>query len=191
MINLLPEQAKERLAEERFSRFLIVFGVLFSVIVSIGVFLLWIPWITVELQEREFEKQLAAAEQSPLLSRVAQIEKSLSSLNSTVEAYERNRGDILLVSRIIDAVLSHAGSGISLLSFSYSVSSGADRVSQFQIDGIARDRKTLISFSDTLDGDAMIENVQSPISNFLEETNIEFTLTFGVSPEPLRTDDAL
>lgn len=191
MINLLPEHAKERLAEERFFRFLIVFGILSSIILSIGVFLLWIPWVTIALQEREFEKQFAVVEQSPLLIRVAEIEKNLSSLNSTLDAYERNRGDILLTSRIIDAVLSHADSGISLLSFAYTVPSGADTVPQFRIEGIARDRKTLIFFSDTLDGDAMIENVQSPISNFLEETDIEFTLTFKVPPGLLRADDTL
>ncbi|MDP2676325.1 MAG: hypothetical protein Q8O83_01420 [bacterium] len=186
MINLLPEKAKHGLREERFARFLIVCGVTVSLIVSGGMFLLWIPWITLVLQEHELEKQLRVAQQSPLLMHVEEIEGRLSLLNDRLDAYERNQDEILIASRSIDAVRAHVGGGISLLFFSYTRSHGAGSAPQFSIEGVARDRGALVAFSDALDAEPMIENVRSPISNFLKESNIVFTLTFEIIPSFLR-----
>ncbi|PIR69267.1 MAG: hypothetical protein COU47_04200 [Candidatus Niyogibacteria bacterium CG10_big_fil_rev_8_21_14_0_10_46_36] len=189
MINLLPEKAKHHLAQERFVRFVVVSGIIIALIACIAILLLWIPWVTLALQEDELEEQLNIVRQSPLLMHVEEIEDSLSSLNGKLDAYERNSSDILLTSRIIEAVLSHVGSGVSLSFFSYTFPQGLGAVPQFRIEGVARDRSTLLALSDALDGDAMIENVRSPISNFLEESNIEFTLTFNVVESLLRSPD--
>jgi len=188
MINLLPDNVKHELAKERLTRFFIVFGIVGVLILSIAVLLLWIPWITLILQEDEFEKQLNAVKQSPLLVHVESIEDSLSSLNDTLDAYERNRKDILITSRSLDAILSQVNSGISLSFFSYTLPR-IGGMPQFRIEGVARDRAALLAFSDALDGDLMIENVRSPISNFLEESDIVFTLTFEVAASLLRITD--
>lgn len=188
-MNLLPDDAKQNLRSERFSRFFIVLGAVLSAILLVGWVLLLVSWLALAFEERGLEKQLEIVRQSPFLVRINEIESELAFFNEKLSAYDKNRESILFTSRIFDRVLGHRQHGISLSLFSYNGAGAVENMPQFKIEGTASDREILVAFRDILDADPFIGNVRSPISNFLQERDISFSLTFDVEISLLRFTD--
>lgn len=189
-MNVLPDDAKQNLRAERFSRFLIVSSAVLSMILWIGGILLLVPWFALTLEGRELEKHLETVKQSPSLPRVDAIENMLSSLNKKLDAYGKNHADIVFASPLIDILLDHKESGISFSVLSYHGIQGQQTTPQLRAEGSARDRTTLLALRDSLEQDPCIEHVRVPISDLLKETNIKFSITFDMNASCIGAHDA-
>ena len=181
MINVLPDKAKKELVRERLFRFTIVAGSILFIILFIGTLLLWMPLFVLDLEERELKKKLTILSSAPALARVTEIENDLRLLNDKLDFFEKNNTRIFYASDIIQAILALQISGITLSSFDYDTKGFPREVIPFRIRGDARDRKTLLTFTSGLRGSDLIENVHSPISNLLQDKDIEFLITFDVN----------
>lgn len=189
-MNILPDDVKQNLQAQRFSRFLIVSSAVLSMILWIGGILLLVPWFALTLEGRELEKHLETAKQSPSLLRVDAIENMLLSLNKKLDAYEKNHANIIFASPLIDILLDHRESGISFSVLSYQGIQGQHTAPQLRAEGSARDRTTLLALRDSLEQDPCIENVRIPISNLLQEINIKFSITFDMNASCIDVYDA-
>ncbi|HEY4518384.1 MAG TPA: hypothetical protein VJG48_02045 [Candidatus Paceibacterota bacterium] len=83
-------------------------------------------------------------------------------------------GRPLSVGGMLDRILSHKMSGITITSIDYSSDA------KLSLKGVARDREALLSFIKSLHDDSMFAEVGSPISNLIENHDIAFNIIMKV-----------
>lgn len=177
MINILPEQQKSVLKKEyEYRRAVVFFGlVTFALVVSL--ILLFPSYFLTNMRAQEVS---------------AQLEKVRTDLNSQLPPGE-----------IVDGLISAARHAQDLKPFSQSLSiydlikileSRPDSIKinqitfsdkaevgpEISVSGLARDRESLIGFGRVLEERVEFESVDIPVSNFVKETNIEFSLRIDV-----------
>lgn len=184
MINLLPQEIKQAILRERFSRFIIFSSSVTALILVIGISLLSVPWFVLTLEERNLKNQQEILLKAPALARVQEIETKLKTLNTKLEAFQKNQARAVRSSVVFEKILARRN-GIQIQSFVYGAPSNKESSIQMRLKGVARNRDALLRFVDTLEADESFSSVRLPISNLLRGTDIEFVLTFDVMPESL------
>ena len=185
MINLLPQEIRGVISQERFSRFLIFCSCTISFIFIVGILLLGVSWFALHLQERNVKDQLDTLFKAPVFARMKAIESELLDLNKEISVFEKNQKKALHISSVFEKSIAY-NDGIRIESFSYDNIEGKQANPQFSMRGTARDRDTFLSFIGVLEKESMITNVRSPISNLLQEKNVDFLLTFEGVPSELQ-----
>ncbi|PIR70324.1 MAG: hypothetical protein COU46_02160 [Candidatus Niyogibacteria bacterium CG10_big_fil_rev_8_21_14_0_10_42_19] len=181
MINLLPTEAKQKLDLERIRRLFLIFGLIFSAILLIGIFLLLPTWVTLDLQEEELVRQYSILNESPELSKIEGIELNIGALNEKTKMFKKNLSFEQTPSLVFNTVLDHIDQTIRLQELSFNSSKN-----QFSIKGTADRRENYLAFINILENDPLILKVESPISNILKDRDIEFTLIFEADPDLMK-----
>ena len=177
MINLLPVEAKKQLAHDRFSRLLFVCGLIMLAIFFSGAALMFLAFVSLNLQKGELLRELEAARKSPTLQRVEEVEASIRKTNERLRIFSRSLGRENRISHILEAVIGYRQSTVSLEELTFS------GPSEFRLKGVAGTRDDLLVFTRLLNSSDLIAKVNSPISNLLKDRNVEFSLTFTVLPD--------
>ena len=177
MINLLPLDAKKQLARERFGRLLFVYGLAMLAIFFSGSSLMFLAFVSLNLQKGELSRELEAARKSPTLARVEEVEASIKKTNERLRVFSRSLDRENRISQILIETLKHRQSTVSLEELTF------NGPSEFRLKGVAGTRDDLLAFTKLLSGSDLIAEVNSPISNLLKDRNVGFSLSFTVLPD--------
>ena len=80
----------------------------------------------------------------------------------------------MLLHELLVNIVSTKTDTVSLTRFSFAKASEGKRYAD--INGISKDRATLLAFVRALERSGLFEKVEVPISNFAEDTDIEFSI---------------
>src|SRR3989338_8812644 len=165
MFNLLPKQEKEAIRREYRTRLVIVI-LWFSFATLVIASVLLVPSILLSSQkekvaEQRFETLSKSVEKDNTVNLDAVLRKAQSHLS-------------LLSHELLVNIVSTKTDSVSLARFSFAKASEGKRYAD--INGIAKDRATLLSFVKALERSGLFEKVEVPISNFAEDTDIEFSI---------------
>ncbi len=160
---------------ERLRRFVVVFGVIFGIILSIGVILMFPSYIALVFQRRDLMRELDLSRKAPLLGEVDQIEKSIKDFNKKLLLYEKSAKAANPVSSIEEQILKLRPSAISIRTISYD-SASKTNPERISIKGRAKSRSELLRFQKNLESSGLFKKVHSPISNLLQEIDLGFSL---------------
>lgn len=185
MINLLPQEIKHTILQERFLRFFVVLSSIVSLAVIAGMIPLFALWLELDGEARSLRDRQEILLKTPDLERAREIEDTLRGFNKTLAFFEENQKKSLPLLLIFEKIIANR-EGVRIDSFIYDFSGDKTLSPQFHISGTARDRDTLITFIDSLENDPNIENVSSPLSNLLQGKNTEFLITFTVVAQELK-----
>lgn len=114
----------------------------------------------------------------PLLGQesLATIEDMNNKL-STIENAEKNQ--FLVSGKVINEIISNRITGIKIIQISYENDGGVSK--KINILGAASSREVLLAFEQALENNQAFKNVNLPISSFVKDSNIQFTLSLNPS----------
>ncbi|MDO8500140.1 MAG: hypothetical protein Q7S66_05840 [bacterium] len=176
-LNLLPKQQKENLDYEIYRRMAGFFGFWFSTVVFVFGILILPAFFFVSFQQSDAERTVALEEEAVKASRVSEIENKINSINGFLSAIISREEKKRVVSEFYGNILSKAPSGVSVSIVKYEPSKNRATVA-----GEALTRSNLIKFIDLLKADKNIKSVSSPVSNIIQEENVNFKLSIEIQP---------
>lgn len=182
-INLLPDEQKAVIRAEYRRRIIVALGWFAALMIATNIILLVPAWFAFTAQEQELTRQLDAIEKGSLFTRVTEIESSIRTLNSEIRQYRAEERRVEHATPAFDAVLESRGAGVAITTLSFAASPKmADGRARLVILGNASDRASLLAFSDRLKAQPGVEVVESPISNLLRETDVDYQITAVLRP---------
>jgi hypothetical protein len=172
MFTLLSEQHKKKLFKEYRIRLLITFLIFASVFFVIGIALLFPSFISITTLKSSYENE------SELLLKEIEL-KNQSGLASTLNQIQFDltlaKPDETDVYRSINEILNEVSSEISINTIRYTRGVGAP--SSLNLQGIAKDRSGLLSFTNKLKKILIFSSVDLPVSNLAKQTDVPFNIT--------------
>lgn len=160
---------------ERLRRFVVVLGIMFGIVLSLGVILMFPSYIALIFRRRDLTRELDLSKSAPLLGEVDQIEKSIKDFNKKLLLYEKSAKNINSVSNVEEQILKLRPSAVSIRTISYD-SASKTNPERISVKGRAQTRSELLRFQKNLESSGLFKKVHSPISNLLQETDLEFSL---------------
>ncbi len=110
------------------------------------------------------------------------LEKTLSASISDINAKLQIFGDkaqiFPMTKTTLEPVIKLKGDAISISQFSGALVPKKDNEIAISVSGIARNREALLAFSDRVSKQEGISSVTVPISSFLKNSNMSFTMNF-------------
>jgi hypothetical protein len=179
MANLITEKQKKVIYQEYLFRFIAV--VLFFVSI-LGIFLLAyiVPYyISVAKNDLVVASQFTSAIEAENKENVGESEarivaRTFDELKS-VDLYSKNS---LLASEYFNKIISHKNSNVHITRLSFNLIN--KNKGQFLVNGLAKNRDSLVSFIDQLKTDTAFSSIESPISDFAKNSDITFTVNIKV-----------
>ncbi len=174
MFNLLPHENK--IAIRREFHFRLTFVALIALFLALVIFcVLLLPSYVVSKvvlsgvtkEKQVVEQSLESRESSDLKNRLASAKEDFVVLEP--------RAKEMPVGQIIDKVVTLKNSGVRINKIEYFVL--ADSKRQVAISGISDDRDSLLAFKNKLSESKLFSSIVLPVSDFTDESNIEFHIT--------------
>ena len=116
-----------------------------------------------------YEQQETGELKQDLVTSIGDINTRLSSFGDTAYASP-------LVASLINPILQARTSSVYITGLTYTLDKDAD-VAHVTITGISINREAILAFGDNLQKTPHITNVNVPITNFIKESNMPFTIT--------------
>ncbi len=120
-----------------------------------------------------YEKKETGELKQSLISSISDINARLAGFNETALSSP-------IISSFIDPILKARVSSVYLSNFGYSIVPNAN-TAHVTISGVSVSREAILSFADNLKNIPGVLNVDVPITNFIKESNMPFTITITVS----------
>jgi len=166
-INLLPDWEKEKIKNLRIAGVIIKAGSVALFSMGIFIFFLWFCYGFISFQRGEFKKNISSFEEGVLYKKAQDNRKILTDLSSSAAKVKRNEKN----SKNIHAILNELNSIVPENIFLTNIEIKESRII---IKGVSKDRKSLLSLKEKIEGSDVFKEVETPISNFVSNQNLEF-----------------
>lgn len=173
-MNLLPLKNKILAKKEYLRRLFVAIGVfLFSASVVAALFLV-LFFFALNLQKKSINDSFSAMQGYLSAQNESEITPLVSLVNARVSELNFNQRRVKKTSEIIKKIIEIKGNEISIESF-------ALNAGRLEIKGNSISRSGLISFVDNLKKQDIFSYVESPLSNFLKEKDIDFSINIKLA----------
>jgi hypothetical protein len=174
MLNLLPHEDKFFLKREFQTRVLVVI-LAFLLVTLLAGFLYLIPsfllskskTVNALMKRKEMEKAIASETQDTIHTEVKKVREEIALLEPSPNSVS--------FSHFVQQVIADRAVGIAILSFSMQKS--GDGTGVLSVNGKAASRSALLSFIDRLKKEDGVTRVDSPVSNFAKNSDIDFSIS--------------
>lgn len=175
IVNVLPEKEKKLIAREYWKRFIIMFMFLFSSLIFIFILLLLPSYFFSLSKQNIIEARLEEFNANNKDLSGVDLNNSITDINTKLNLLASSNPKYSLYNDVLNVVLSNRINGIifSQLLFNQTKDKGLN----IEVHGQASDRATLRNFKAVLDNNPKIATTNLPISDFLEKTNLPFTIS--------------
>jgi type IV pilus assembly protein PilM len=177
LINILPEEEKKLTHKEYWMRFDIVLLNMIIVAGIISTLLLFPPYFLSKSKENLVNEKLTMLnEENPELAN-NNIDKITKDINSKLTLLKKNQIAYQVGDKVLNNILSIRTEGIT---FSQILFNKIEKSAILEIHGTATSRDSLRNFKTVLDNNSSFSKVDLPISNFLEKTDLTFTISITI-----------
>ena len=182
MINLIPNEEKKRKVRNFYFRFFIVLLTVlgFSIIVASAAILPSYFFSSVKKNLIDIKLETQKNEALPSLSQKTLV--AVSDLENKLKLIEDTRQTKYVISeRIINEIISKKMRDVKITEIIYD--SASIKGETVIISGIASSRERLLLFRQALENATVFSEVNLPISNFIQGSNIKFSLSLIFRPD--------
>ena len=179
-MNLLPDDYKQELKYEIWWRFIRFFG-FYLIIIMITLDVLLLPsYFFLALQLDQIKERLGSTTNSIALQRTFSGEEQMRKSEDLVKLSAGIAAKKLYISPLVEDILGKTTASTTLSSFQYTnVENGK---AALKISGFVSSRDELLLYIAKLKESPYIADVDSPISNYLDERGGAFSLTGDLVP---------
>jgi hypothetical protein len=181
MSNLLSSKEKKEIVSLYRRRFMSVALSFFAGLCLIGSLLLFPALIYVKSNQTILtarKNSFAGRETSGLQG---SLTKALTDINTRLGVFPDSAPASPIVHSFIDPVLSAKTSSIRITDFSFAGGTNNATQANVQVSGVATSREALLTFSKDLGKIAGVSNVTVPITSFIKDTNVMFTVSATIA----------
>ena len=174
--NLLPANDKKTITLVKTARLMRVAAfATTSLLIANAVFLLptFLPLL---FERRELKRELSTGKEAREKFQTNTRFQEMKKLSAAVKETRSHISRPQYTSRILDAIVEHGVAGIAVETITVT-ETGA-----ISITGRAATRKALIDFEEKFKASEYMENISSPLSNIIRESNISFTMQGNLKP---------
>lgn len=182
VINILPAHEKKIIHKEYWIRLFTILLNLLVVASIVASLLLFPSYFLAQSKESLVENKLDAFnKENPDLSN-SNIDNITNDINSKLEMLNNAATPYEVSDNVLSNIINSRTDGITFSQIIFDkktikVSDLDQEVSVLEINGIATNRDTLRNFKTALDSNTSFSKVDLPISDFLEKTDLNFTIT--------------
>lgn len=182
VINILPSKEKKVLHKEYWIRFITIILNLIAVASVIATILLFPSYFLSRSKENLVENKLEIFNQeNPDLTN-SNIDNIINDINLKLEMLDKVGTSYQISDKVLNNILSNRTSGITFSQILFSkktvkVSGVGKILFVLEVHGVATNRDSLRNFKTALDNNPNFSEVNLPISNFLEKTDLIFTIS--------------
>lgn len=181
LINLLPDEKIRALERVYVSRVFIFAAYLLVGIVVANAALLFPTHLLLSSQITAHEAALQQLNASSALVDEASFAIKLAALMKDA-SYIETLSVARPVGHLMSDVIGVTHKGISLTNISFQPQTGAKKESTLLLTGVAASRDTLRAYQVALQSDPSVQSATIPVSVFVSETKLPFTITLTLKP---------
>jgi Tfp pilus assembly protein PilN len=175
-LNILPPEEKKEILSQKTLRQVLTWGSSGLIIVLAFLALLASIWLYSYIQLNSIQEIVSELEASPQNQNFKDIKKEIDGMNQQLQSFSKLQSQEKDYSFYLEKLTDLANPGIKLNSVSFDAS-------KVNVSGQATTRDVLLTFKSALEGSSYFQNVNTPLSNFLKQTNIGFTFSFELKPQ--------
>lgn len=182
VINILPQKEKKLLHKEYWMRFFTIVLNLIALASIVATMLLFPSYFLSQSKENLVENELEIFnKENPGLTN-SNIDNIIGDINSKLEILNKAENPYQISDKVLNNILSSRMSGITFSQILFNKKtvkvSGVEKdLFMLEIHGVATSRDSLRNFKTALDNNPSFSEVNLPISNFLEKTDLIFTIS--------------
>lgn len=175
VINILPKENKKILHREYWMRFFTMILNLIALAGVVSILLLFPSYFISKLEENLVDNRLEVFnKENPNLTN-SNMDKIIGDINSKLEILNKAENPYQVNDKVLDNILTSRTPGITFSQIIFSKKTADSSI--LEIRGVATSRDTLRNFKTTLDNNSNYIKVDLPVSNFLEKSNLPFTIS--------------
>ncbi|KKW18448.1 MAG: hypothetical protein A2131_01600 [Candidatus Sungbacteria bacterium GWC2_49_10] len=174
--NLLPQEDKktiELVKAAKLTRAAAVFICGFLVANAVLVLPTLLPLL---FERKELKRELATGQEAQQKFQVSARSKELKALAATLREIRVYASQPHYPSKILDTLANHGNAAISLETITVT------QTGDVLLNGKADTRKALLEFESTLRNSPYLNDITSPLSNIIRESNISFSIQGNLKP---------
>lgn len=182
VINILPYKEKKLLHKEYWIRFFTILLNLIALASVVATILLFPSYFLSRSKENLVENRLEVFNKENPDLKKSNIDDIIKDINSKLEILDKTETPYQISDKVLNNILSSRTSGITFSQILFNkkivkVSGIEKNLSFLEIHGVATNRDSLRNFKTSLDNNQSFSEVNLPISNFLEKSDLIFTIS--------------
>lgn len=160
---------------ERFRRFLVVVIFTIAFILFLGVFLMFPAYLSLAVERKNLTQEVQLSRQAAPLAELENLEKQIQNFNSKILVLENSFSKNISISEIFEKIISMSPARLTLDGLAFRRTSLSDP-GRIILNGRAPAREELLNFVKALEESKLFKKIDSPVSNLLKRTEIQFSL---------------
>lgn len=182
VINILPYKEKKILHAEYWIRFFTILLDLIALVSAVATILLFPSYFLSRSKENLAENRLEVFNKENPDLKKSNIDDIINDINSKLEILDKVEIPYQISDKVLNNILSSRTSGITFSQILFNkkivkVSGIEKNLSVLEIHGVATNRDSLRNFKTSLDNNQSFSEVNLPISDFLEKSDLIFTIS--------------
>lgn len=174
-INLLPKPAQADLRAILLRRTLLIMGLSSFGVLALAATSLGLMRLSLTAQLGQTDAALQDVFRSPGVKLVLTADNAASHFNTLLNRIQGLESAAIRWSNIVRAVADATPSGIRLSSLTIDTTK-----SQVTVRGIGTTRAAVLAYQDALSADSRLANIESPLTNLLTDTAVNFSFTIAL-----------
>ena len=180
MINLLPPQEIKRVKLLYQKRVFIVLVHVFTVVVLIAGACLVPSYIYSQKEKKELLVKKALLEKNETGELKKNLISTISDMNIRLDGFRDTTFNSPIVSSFIEPIIKARTPAVHLSDLGYALNSDGI-TARVGIFGVSNSRESILTFASNLRKAPGVVNVDVPITNFIKDSNIPFSITITVA----------
>lgn len=174
IVNVLPQEEKESIGREYWKRFIITIILMFSLVLAISILLLTPSYFFSVSKQAIIESKLEEFNVNNKNLTSQDLDKTITDINTKLSLLSSVKAPYYVYDDIFGVVNSSKIGGVTFSQILFYQKKDKSYVTE--IHGLADSRITLRNFKSKIESDPKVALVVLPISNFLEKTDLNFTI---------------
>ena len=174
-LNLLPPQEKKILSLEEIQRWISFYGVAVLGLLFVFIVLLMVAWLFIMVQLDWAKADLEKARQNFNSQGFKEQENKVNQINQQLGKISRAQNDYRSYLDVLAKISTLIPANIRLNAFSL------NEQKEIRLNGFTPQRELIIQFRERLEKSGFFKDIESPLSNLTQQTNITFDLKFKIN----------
>lgn len=174
LLNLLPPEEKKIITSHQALRRILIWGSFSLILILTFLALLSSVWWFLLIQLSSIEKNAKEIEASAQGRAFQEFKKEVNKINQTLQHFD----NLYQATKIYSLALENLSQSVPPTGLKFrKISINQNEV---VLEGYAESREVLLSFKEVLERSLYFEKINSPLSNFLKQYNINFSFNFQI-----------
>lgn len=178
-LNLLPPEEKNALMIEQSQRWIVFYGSAIAAILLIFAGLLGAIWLSINYQLKNAAAEFNSVQTSLKGRDLKSQEEQISQTNAFLKNLDNIQRGQKIYSDLLIALSDLVPPGAKLTSLTI------DEKNAVALYGFAAQREQILAFKEALENSKLFKDIESPLSNLVKQTDINFYFNFNLQPDAL------